>query len=354
MLTVVFAIVSSMLAGTLFEHAADFRLLDAFGLFPFLVYVVAPVAFQTERERRILLIAFVGLGAYLGLTTLFESLHVNALVFPKYILNAAIGDTGGEGRARGPFAAAVQNGFALYGCACVSALAGATWRDWRARICASAVVLVCLLGVLLTLQRSVWIGAITATAIVMICVPRLRAWLVPAVVVGVAGVILALALVPGLSENVSSRASQSVSVWERENMTVAALNMIQAKPLLGFGWGTFTEVSEPYFRQSASYPLVGTTVPCHDTYLGFAAELGLIGVTLWILALLWGVGGAILSRARTMFSWRMALLAVFLFYLVVIAFVPPPTGFPVLIAWLLAGVVTGGRAARPGDPGGTG
>jgi O-antigen ligase len=228
----------------------------------------------------------------------------------------------------------------------MGAIAAATWRDWRARAGAVAVVLLCLLGVLLTLQRSVWIAAVAASMITLLCVPRLRAWLVPVVIIGALSVLLALTFIPNLSENVSNRASQSVPVWERENMTVAALNMIQTKPLLGFGWGTFTEASGPYFRQSASYPLVGPGIPCHDTYLGFAAELGLIGVTLWLLALLWGVGGTILAGVRSMFTWRMALLAMFLFYLIVIAFVPAPTGFPVLIPWLLAGVVVGERESQ--------
>jgi O-antigen ligase len=351
---VLYVIISAVAAGTLTEHTAFFRLLDAFGIFPFLVFLVAPVAFRSEDDRRVLLVAFVVLGAYLGLTTLFESLHLNALVFPKYILNAEIGDSAAVGRARGPFAAAVQNGFALYGCACVAAVAAATWKGWKGRTTAAAVTLLCLLGTFLTLQRSIWIASVVATVITLLCIPRLRAWLIPGLIGGALTVLLALALVPGLSENVSTRAGESIPVWERENLTVAALNMVEAKPLFGFGWGTFTEASGPYFRQSPDYPLIGTAELCHDTYLSYAAEIGLIGLLVWVVAMLWGVGGAILARTRAMFSWRMALLAVSIFYVIVIAFVPPPTGFAVLVVWLLAGVmgtadgVSEAAGARPG------
>jgi O-antigen ligase len=335
---VLYVLVSSAVAGTLSNHDAIFNLIDAFGVLPFLVFLVAPVAFQTERERRILLIAFVALGGYLGLTTLFESLHLDALVFPKYILNASVGVAAAGGRARGPFAAAVENGFGLYGCACVAALAAAIWKDWRARAFAMVVTLLCLLGAFLTLQRSVWIATVIATVMTLLCMPRFRRWIVPILVAGAVAVLFALALIPGLSENASTRATDSIPVWERENLTVAAVNMITARPLTGFGWGTFTEASGPYFRQSASYPLIGTTEPCHNTYLSFAAELGLIGLSLWLLSMLWGVGGAILSRANAIYPWRMTLLAVFVFYMIVIAFVPPQTGFPILVVWLLAGV----------------
>ena len=337
-----YLILSAAFAGTLLNETALFNFLDAFGLIPFLVFLVAPVAFRTDADRRVLLVTLVVLGLYLGLTTLFETLHLNSLVFPKYILNPHYGDASELGRARGPFAAAVQNGFGLYGCACGSALAMALWKDRRARACAGAVALLCFFGTFLTLQRSVWIAMTVATVITLLSVPRLRHLVLPGIVAGVVGVLLALALIPGLSGNVTARANQQEPVWERENLAVAAVNMIKTEPLIGFGWGKFITDSGPYFRESPSHPLVGTTAPCHDVYLSYGAELGLLGLTLWALGMIWGLGGTILRGARSMQAWRLALLAMTIFYLIVIAFVPPPSGFPPLILWLFAGVVWGG------------
>ncbi len=351
-----YVMVNAAFAGTLFSKTALFNLLDAFGIIPFLVFLVAPVAFQTEADRTVLLATIVVLGVYLGLTTLFETLHLNSLVYPKYILDAKYGDASELGRARGPFAAAVQNGFGLYGCACGCTLAATVWKDRRARICAVAVGLLCFLGAFLTLQRSVWLAMTVASVLTLLSVRSLRRWVLPGLAAAAVGVLLALALIPGLSENVNARANQSEPVWERENMTVAAINMIKTAPLVGFGWGTFTADSGPYFRQNAAFPLVGTTAPCHDVYLAFGAEIGLIGLALWGLGLLWGIGGTILRSARSMAPWRSALLAMAIFYAIVIAFVPPPSGFPPLILWLFAGVLCGGtpwlrsNIAPPGDP----
>jgi O-antigen ligase len=202
--------------------------------------------------------------------------------------------------------------------------------------------MLCFLGTFLTLQRSVWIATTAATVITLLTVPGLRRLVLPGIAAATVGVLLALTLIPGLSGNVTARANQQEPVWERENMTVAAINMIRTEPLIGFGWGKFTTDSGPYFRQSASYPLVGTTAPCHNVYLAFGAELGLIGLTLWALGMIWGLGGTIVQSARSMRPWRSALLAMTIFYLIVIAFVPPPSGFPPLILWLFAGVVWGG------------
>lgn len=341
-LACLYVFVSAAFAGTLLNETALFNFVDAFGVIPFLVFLVAPVAFRTSAERRVLLITVVALGAYLGLTTLFETLHLNSLVFPKYILNPKYGDASELGRARGPFAAAVQNGFGLYGCACGSALAMALWKNRRARACACGVALLCFLGAFLTLQRSVWIAMAVATVITLLSVPKLRFLVLPGIAATVVVVLLALALIPGLSGNVSARANEAEPVWERENLALAAVNMIRTEPLIGFGWGKFITDSGPYFRQNASYPLVGTTAPAHDVYLSYGAELGLVGLTLWALAMIWGLGGAIIQSSQSMMPWCSALLAMTIFYLIVIAFVPPPGGFPPLILWLFAGVVWGG------------
>src|SRR5205085_1804298 len=83
-----------------------------YGVLLFAIFYVAPVAFRKASERRMLLALLVGMGAYLGLTTLFETVHLNALVFPRYILNPNIGTHFGRGR--GPFVEAVTNGTALF------------------------------------------------------------------------------------------------------------------------------------------------------------------------------------------------------------------------------------------------
>ena len=96
---------------------------------PFLLFLTAPLAFRTQRQRQVLLVTFVTLGAYLGLTVVFETVKLDALVFPKYILDPHYGIHAGRGR--GPFVEAVTNGLALFTCSVVCAIAVAQWHDRR-------------------------------------------------------------------------------------------------------------------------------------------------------------------------------------------------------------------------------
>ena len=184
-LAVVYTLASAFFAGTLTDNDSFLKIVDAFGILPFLVFLVAPLAFRTERQRHVLLGTLVALGAYLGLTVLFETLKLDALVFPKYILDPDYGIH--YTRGRGPFVDAVANGLALYMCSVACAIAAASWRSPPMRAIALAIGLLCLVGAFLSLERSVWIGAVLGTGVAMLATPGLRRYLPHLVViVGVA------------------------------------------------------------------------------------------------------------------------------------------------------------------------
>ena len=127
---------SAFFAGTLYSKGDLFQIIDTFGILPFLAFLTVPLVFRTRHHRRILLIALVSLGGYLGLTTLFEMIHLNALVFPRYILNPNYGIHYGHGR--GPFVEADANGFACFVCAAACGIAVASWSGRWTRILAGA------------------------------------------------------------------------------------------------------------------------------------------------------------------------------------------------------------------------
>lgn len=336
---IVYAAGSALAAGTLGDNDSFFRLLQIYGLLPFLTFLTAPLVFRHRRDREILLIAFVCLGGYLGLTALFETIGADALVFPKYILNPDYGTH--FGRARGPFVEAVTNGTGLYVCAVAAAIAFATWQQRGKRTMAATVCGLCLLGTFLTLQRSVWLATLLATIVAMLSIRDLRRLMVPALAVGAVAVVAALAFIPGLAGNTQERLGDNRTVQDRENANSAALGMIESRPLQGFGWGEFNERSVDYFQLNPDFPLSRTVV--HNLFLGLAAELGLIGVTLWVAAFLLGVGAAMAMRAPPdLQPWRAGMVGIGVFYLVVCNFVPPVV-FPNLIVWLWAGIVWAGR-----------
>lgn len=342
-----YAIGSALWVGATDRDSA-FELLDRLGLVPFAMFVVAAVAFRSERHRAILLASLVGLGGYLGLTSLFEATGAHSLVFPGYITDPSVG--GQAGRARGPFASSVANGLALYECAVAAAIALAYWtRPW-ARAGAAGVGLLCSAGLLFAVTRSVWLASVVATVLTLLAFRELRRYLLPAIAAGLVLVLGSLAVVPGLAERVRERSQVQISVWDRRNTNAAALNMIAERPLLGFGWDQFDVVGRDYFELLDDYPQTGADTTVHNVFLSHLAELGMVGAGLWGLAFALAIGGAIMRRGPPeLRPWRIGLLAIAAHWIVVANFVPLPYAFPNLLLWTWAGIVAGGALAGGGS-----
>lgn len=111
LITVLYALASGVLANTMGTKSTIFDLLDRLGAIPFLMFVVAPAIFSGQREREWLLATLVGIGAYIGLTAIFESIGPHSLVFPHYI--RALDLSRESTQATGPFSSVVTEGFAL-------------------------------------------------------------------------------------------------------------------------------------------------------------------------------------------------------------------------------------------------
>ena len=343
LLAVAYVAVSALLSGTLFDRPSFFKLFDTFGILPFMVFLVAPVAFRAEWQRDAVLKAFVLLGTYLGLTTFFESVHLDALVFPKYILDPHYGIH--QGRGRGPFVEAVTNGYACYVCGAMAVVARAKWRDRRRwRRVAGAAIVVCAVGVYLCLQRSVWIGAVAGTLVAMLAIRETRRYIPATAILGTAAIVLSLLFIPGLSNTVSERAGQKGPIYDRQNLARTSANMIEARPLTGFGWNRFERYEADYVEQAFDYPLTAASkTNIHSIILTYAVELGLTGVLLWLTVCAVGVGGALATRGPPdLRGWRIGLLGVAVCFVIVTNFVPP-SYFPNLSLWLLAGLVWSGR-----------
>jgi putative inorganic carbon (hco3(-)) transporter len=334
---VLFAAASALKYHDLLQKGPGFLLLETFGILPFITFWLGPVIFPTRRERSILLVALVAMAAYLGLTTLFEIAGPKSLVFPRYILSSDVGIQ--LGRGRGPFVDAVANGVGLFVGAVSSAIAAYQWRGIGRRILAGSVCALCLAGTIMTLERSIWISTAAATVAATLASRRTRKLVVP-VIMGVATIAaVTIFAVPGLRSTFSQRLHSNESVYDRQNLQRTATNMIEARPLLGFGWDEFLPAHQPYIQQSPNIPLTATSNDLHSVYLTYAVDLGLLGGSLWVLALLLGVGGTALGRAPPeLESWRVGLVALLVFFLIGEAFVPP-TVFVNASLWLWAGLV---------------
>jgi putative inorganic carbon (hco3(-)) transporter len=340
------ALGSALISGSFSSTVALWDYVDRLGVAPFWMFFIAPLAFGTEHQRRILLCTLVILGGYLGFTALFETLHLNALVWPKYILDPHYGSHGD--RARGPFVEAIANGAALFMCGVAAAMGLAVWRRPAVRRACALVLGLCATGCLFTLTREVWLGAVLGAVLALGGFAELRRYLIPTLAAGAVVTLLALAVVPGFAGSFHSRTHDDSSLWARSDTARAAINMINARPLTGFGWEKFEVASVGYFRQADTHPLTGVGLPVHNVFLLTAAELGLVGATLWALALLLAVGAAAFDTGGPpeLRLWRIGLVAAAAQVLVVANFAPSTYPFPTLLLWTWAGLV-GSPLTRP-------
>jgi len=334
------ALGSAQVSGAIFDRGEMFEILERLGIVPFALFLVAPAAFAAEYHRRVLLGTLVGLGAYLGFTAAMESANAEALVFPRFINDPAVGIH--ADRARGPFLEAVTNGAGLYAGAIGAAIGLTVWRERWQRAGLLATLALCAAGVLFTETRSVWLGATIATVGTLLLVREIRRWLIPGIVAAVAILALSFALLPGLQEAVTARKNQQGTVYDRKNLSRAAINIVEAKPLIGIGWGRFTRDSADYFEQSPDFPLTASQQVIHNVFLTYAVEMGLIGLVLWVLTVLVGIGSALMLRVGPQLApWQIGLAAYTIFFLVISNFVFAQV-FPNDMLWLLAGVVMAG------------
>ncbi len=334
------ALVSAAWAGSLGDHDTRFALLDRYGLVPFAMFVLAPLIFPGARERAVLLGTLVVTGAYLGLTAVSETFGLDALVWPRYILDPEVGIH--ADRARGPFLEAAANGLGLFACGAAAAVALATWRRPPARATAALVMVLCAAGLLFTVTRSVWLGSAIAIVVGLVASPRVRRHLVPVSLVVALAVAATFALVPAFADQARERQADERPIWDRQNLNAAGARMIMDRPLIGFGFGAGGREGVEFVRQADDIPVTGVGVEIHNVYLSQAVDLGIPGAILWGVAVISTVGVAAVRRTRPELEpWRILLLAVAVQGVVVQNLVPGSFVFPILVTWTLAGIIAG-------------
>jgi putative inorganic carbon (hco3(-)) transporter len=341
-----YALVSTAWAIDDQTRSSIFELVDRLGLYPFLAFVIAPVVFATERARRHLAVALTCLGAYLGVTAVFEVIGPQALVFPRYIVDPTVGLA--FGRARGPFVEAGTNGLAIFAAGVSALLLLWTVRPLSrgVRVLLAGVAALCTIGILLTLTRQVWLGTGLALIVVALTSARGRRLLVPAVAAIAILVGGAYLFAPGVKAKVTERAGDKTPVWDRLNLSNAAIRMFEEKPMLGWGWNGFRTNSRDFFRQADDYPMTTPGTGVHNVFLANLVDLGMVGTALWAFALVAGVGGALWRiPPPELLPWRTALLALAVAWLTVANLSPLNTSFPNTILWLWAGIVWRPRRA---------
>jgi len=142
-----------------------------------------------------------------------------------------------------------------------------------------------LMGMILTLSRSAWIGLAFAMAVAFLAQRRSgRAKrLYRQGSLGLVVVLLALGIAFGPSVYRRMVSPDFGATMSRLTTAKVALRVIRDHPVLGVGMNNYREVLDTYFDPSDPFTRVA---PVHNLYLLFAAELGLLGVALFLWLML--------------------------------------------------------------------
>ena len=262
----------------------NWSLFAAKWLVPFVLYHLAGLVFDDAASlRRFETFALITL-AYLSFTAIMSLAGINALIFPRYILDEGLGIH--ADRARGPFLQAVANGLTLN---LLGLIALDSFRRKRLRGVLALVFLFTVpLALLATKTRAVWLSSALSVLILFFTSSSLRlrrACLGLALTVPL--VILAIFSFDSMGRSFDSRLEERGPVEFRVAVYHAGWEMFMEKPLAGWG----AENMQPElakritdFHQEAFF--------FHNTYLEIAVEHGLLGLILylWMVVALFRLG----------------------------------------------------------------
>ena len=249
---------------------------------PLGMFLVGRAVFISRRAIRAMLWSAVGAAAYSAVVSIFQ-FTAPALVWPRYIVN----DPRWVGRANGVFNQPVVNGLVLIvGFLVATLIASHAVESRLARLFAVVVAGASAYALYLTHTRAVWLSFGLVVLIGAVAGRGFRRGFVLTLV------LMALSIVSNWSTFTSSDRSaggvgSAGEVQDRLNSIATSIWAFQQKPLTGWGIGRFPAVNTYHHLQySPEIPWErGFGIASHFDALGILVELGIIGLALWIVAL---------------------------------------------------------------------
>jgi O-antigen ligase len=274
------------------------RMIMTSTVIPFVMYVVGRYAFDRIAAVRTLLWTILSLAAYSAAVSILQFTGPTAWVWPRFIVDGSLApNETWVGRAVGVFNQPVLNGMLMaFGFAIAMLLISRhsqepAWRRWFAFVIAVA----CGYGLYLTHTRAAWLSGAVVLIIGALLAKGYRKGFIVAMAITAA--IIAINWTVFTSSDREAGGVASVSeVDDRLNTAQTALWAAAQKPLAGWGIGRYPIVNTYHHQQwSPDTPWIrGYAIVSHTNELGILAELGAIGLTLWICVLalvayrLWG------------------------------------------------------------------
>ena len=143
----------------------------------------------------------------------------------------------------------------------------------------------CAIFAFLSLERAAWLGGVLVTIGLVFLYPKtmFRLLIVGAIVMAVLGTGI-------LSSHVAlsiERFSEANPVYDRLVVFDAMSQMIQIKPVWGWGYETLDQNIDQFYRRVGDATIVNRLLTSHNTYLTILTELGLVGFLLYVFPVVW-------------------------------------------------------------------
>jgi O-antigen ligase len=247
---------------------------------PFVLYVVGRYTFERPAAVRLVLWTILLLAGYSAAMSIMQFTGPASLVWPRFIVEAP----NWPGRAGGVFNHPVINGMVLtIGFAIAMMLM--SQRDeprWRKYV-AFVIAVGCGYGIYLTYTRAAWLSALAVLIIGALLAKGFRTGFVAVLCFVLAVVGLNWSVFTSTDREAGGVASVS-EVNDRLNIVQTALSAAAQKPIAGWGIGRFEAVNTFHHQQwSRDTPWInGYGIVSHQNELGILAELGLVGLALWV------------------------------------------------------------------------
>jgi O-antigen ligase len=317
------------------------------------MFVLLRRAALSPREVRAMLLIIGALGIYLAAVSLLEVVGWHGLIVPPWIADPSFNPIFGFARVGGVAMQAEWNALQISLALCVVLLMFAQGKK-GIRIGWIAGAGLCFLAIYFCYTRAAYLGLLLGGAPLFwqrsaAAGTSLRRRIL--LLIGIIGFASFVLFFP--SEILQGRVSDTGNVYFRLNIWAAALGMLAAHPLFGVGFGHFSWHMLPYLRDLGVIPTLGPYAEgnlAHNTLLSVAAELGLVGLSLYCLVV-WGVFKVARASAGT--AWgqmgRLWVAGFTLVYLANIQFVTAHVLGPNAMYFGVLGAIAGMRY-REGPP----
>ena len=276
----VYVLVQLNLMGSIHIHAWVISSLSPFFGFLYGRYII-----RKPAEIRNLMLFFAIMGVYFGITSIAEKFGIDALIWPKQILNPDAGALWQPGRSRGPVMHPPLNGQLMGMMLLIFIMFISKARALLLKASSLIGLAIVSLGVFYAFTRGPWLATAVALGSLGVLRPNYRRILMGLAIVSMVGGVLGLYQALN-SDFLQERLQKSATIENRMMFISAAVKMIRDHPICGLGFFKYNDYRD-FYNQGTNIPFygyvrkhMGYNMVIHDIYVGRLAEEGLISVLL--------------------------------------------------------------------------